>query len=261
MSSSRGRFVWYELMTNDVKAAEAFYKHVVGWHARDAGMEQPYTLFSRGESQGDKDVGGLMAIPPEAKTAGARPMWTGYIRVDDVDGDARRIQESGGKSFVPPTDIPGVGRFTVLSDPQGATFALFKPLRDEEPVRPDMGTPGMVGWHELYAADLEAAIAFYTSTFGWTKDEAIDMGPLGKYQTFKTTPDQAGGMMTTPKERPMPTWGFYFNVEDVDAAIGRVREGGGQVLNGPEQVPGGTWIANCLDPQGAAFSIAGSRKG
>lgn len=261
MSGPRGRFVWYELMTSDSKAAEAFYTHVVGWGSRSAGMEQPYTLFTLGNAADAPQQAGLMDIPPDARSAGARPSWTGYILVDDVDGDARRITEAGGQTCVPGTDIPGIGRFAVVNDPQGVTFALFKPLGDDPPREPPaMGTPGTVAWHELHAKDLDSAVRFYTTTFGWTLDEAMDMGPAGKYQLFRTSDDQAGGMMAKMPEEPMAYWGFYFNVEEIDAGIARVRERGGQVLNGPIQVPGGTWIANCLDPQGALFSLASGRK-
>jgi hypothetical protein len=223
-------------------------------------MEQPYTLFTLGRGADAQEQAGLMAIPPEAKAGGARPAWTGYITVDDVDGDARRITEAGGRILSPGMDIPGIGRFAMLSDPQGVTFALFKPIGAPPAERPAMNTPGTVGWHELHASDLDGAVQFYTTTFGWTLDEAMDMGAEGKYQLFRTTDDQAGGMMKKMAHEPVPYWGYYFNVEEIDAAIGRVRERGGQVLNGPIQVPGGTWIANCLDPQGALFSLASVAK-
>jgi hypothetical protein len=261
MPAPRGRFVWYELMTSDSKAAEAFYTHVVGWGARDAGMAQPYTLFTLGASADARDQAGLMDIPPEAKSAGAKPSWTGYVLVDDVDGDARRITEAGGRTCVPGTDIPGIGRFAVVNDPQGAAFALFKPASGDPPAEPPaMGTPGTVGWHELHAEDLDSAVNFYTTTFGWALDEPMDMGPAGKYQIFRTGADQAGGIVRKMAQEPAPYWNYYFNVEEIESAIARVRERGGQVLNGPMQVPGGTWIANCLDPQGALFSLAAMNK-
>src|SRR5580704_12191776 len=108
MSKTHGKFVWYDVMTSDTKAAESFYGHVVGWTAKDAGMPNGgYTLFSAGPTM----VGGLMPIPPDACAHGARPCWTGYVGVDDVDAYAARVTTAGGAIHRAPQDIPGIGRF------------------------------------------------------------------------------------------------------------------------------------------------------
>ena len=260
-ASSQGKFVWYELMTTDVKAAQAFYGHVVGWGARDAGMAEPYTLLLVGAGDKASQVAGVMKLTPEAAAAGAPPHWTGYIAVDDVDAGARHFNEAGGKTYVPPTDIPGIGRFAILSDPQGAVVALFKGASDEPPPNaPAPGTPGTVGWHELHARDGKTAFEFYAAQFGWTKGEAIDMGPNGIYQTFMIRNEQGGGVMTKMPEMPVPAWGYYINVDAIDAAVARVTEKGGKVINGPMEVPGGQWIINGIDPQGAHFSLVAPKR-
>ena len=154
-------------------AAEAFYRAVVGWEARDSGQQaMRYTLFSAG----DTPVAGLMTIPPNAAAAGMRPGWVGYIGVDDVDAAAARLTEAGGRIHRAPDDIPGVGRFAVVADPQGAAFMLFRPSGQMPAAEVAPGTPGHVGWHELYAADWESAFAFYAGQFGWTKATSVDMG-------------------------------------------------------------------------------------
>ena len=117
------------------------------------------------------------------------------------------------------------------------------------------GTPGTVGWHELYAADWQAAFGFYASVFGWKKAEAIDMGPMGTYQLFATGAGMTGGMMNEPAEIPVAHWGYYFNVATLDAGVERLTSQGGRVLNGPMEVPGGSWIVNAMDPQHAPFSL------
>ena len=255
MSIKPGQFVWYEVMTNDVAAAKFFYQSVVGWEAKDSGMaDRSYTLFSTGPVM----VGGLMPIPAEAKSMGARPCWTGYIAVDDADGMAARVKQTGGAVHRAPDDIPGIGRFAVVADPHGAVFILFKG-QGEAPAAPAPGTPGHVGWHELHAGDGESDFAFYASLFGWTKLDAMDMGPMGKYQIFSTGNGPAGGMMTKTKEMPVPFWLYYFNVGSIEAAAGRVQKGGGKVINGPMEVPGGSWIIHCLDPQGAMFALVGPK--
>jgi predicted enzyme related to lactoylglutathione lyase len=256
MSSSHGQFIWYDLMTDDCKAAEAFYRGVIGWDATDSGMaDRSYTLLSVGPTM----VGGLMPIPEEAQKAGARPCWNGYIAVDDVDANAVRVKAASGSVHRAPEDIPRVGRFAVVADPHGAVFMLFRGSLEQAPEPAPPGTPGHVGWHELHAGDRERAFLFYTGLFGWTKAEAVDMGPMGVYQTFATGDVPVGGMMTKTPQTPMPFWLYYFNVDAIDGAMARVKEGGGQVIHGPTQVPGGSWIAHCLDPQGAIFAMVGPK--
>src|SRR6516162_2312190 len=257
MNKDHGKFVWYDVMTSDTKAAESFYRSVIGWDANDSGMtDRSYTLLSVGPVM----VGGLMPIPEDARAAGVRPCWMGYIGVEDVDAYAARVKAAGGSVRRAPEDIPGVGRFAVVADPHGAGFMLFQAASDQEPMPVEPGTPGHIGWHELHAGDLESAFAFYADLFDWTKAEAVNMGPMGIYQTFATGGAPCGGMMTKKPETPAPFWLYYFNVEAVDAAMKRVTDGGGQIIHGPMQVPGGSWIANCLDPQGATFAMVGTKR-
>lgn len=257
MSNYHGSYVWYELMTTDSKSAETFYRNVIGWTAKDSGVPGvDYRILSAGATK----VAGLMTLPPEASAAGARPKWIGYILTDDVDEYTGRVKKAGGSVHHAPSDIPSVGRFSVVADPYGAVFALFKPTAGEMAERPALGTPGTVCWHELHAGDGPGAFAFYSGLFGWTKTEAMDMGPMGVYQLFATGDAAVGGMMTKHAEFPAPSWLYYFNVDGIDAAMGRVKDNGGQVLMGPQEVPGGSWIIQCLDPQGAMFAVVSAHR-
>lgn len=253
MTRMHGTFVWYELMTTDMAAAETFYKEVVGWGAQDAGMEDmKYTMFKVGE----RPAAGSMELPQTARSMGIPPMWLGYIAVEDVDTAAADIVTDGGIVHRAAADIPGIGRFAIVGDPQGAALALFKGKPGEEPPPPlDPGTPGSTGWHELYTGDVDKAFDFYAKTFGWTKSRDMDMGAMGVYRIFAQNGTDIGGMMTKPAAMPSAAWNFYFNVEAIDAADLRVKAAGGQVLNGPMEVPGGQWIVQCLDPQGAMFAL------
>lgn len=258
MSTHTGKFVWYELLTSDAPAAQAFYTAVIGWQAQAAGMssvpDSPYVVLSAGATM----VGGLMALPPEALAQGARPAWHGYVAVDDVDAMAARFVQAGGKVLRAPDDIPQVGRFAVVADPQCAPLVLFKSSMAEVPAALPGGTPGTIGWHELHANDQASAMAFYAEHFGWTRSDTLDMGPNGLYQLFATGDGTAvGGMLTRLPQMPMPFWLYYINVADIHAALARVGAHGGQLLMGPHQVPGGSWIAHCLDPQGALFALVG----
>jgi uncharacterized protein len=248
-------FVWYELMTSDSQSAEDFYKHVVGWGARDAGMPKlRYTLFTAGTAP----VAGCMALSPEAVAAGGRPGWLGYVGVADVDADVARVKQAGGKVHHAPADIPGVGRFAVVADPQGAVFALFTTsIQGQSSAQM---TPGHIGWHELHAADAAQAFEFYSHLFGWKKGEAINMGPMGTYQIFNAGGPGIGGMFTKPPHEPSPYWLYYFSVQGIEGAMARVKEKDGKVVNGPMEVPGGSFIIHGIDPQGAMFALVGPPK-
>jgi predicted enzyme related to lactoylglutathione lyase len=255
--NSHGRFVWYELVTTDVKAAMAFYAKVMGWGAWDASAPgKPYILFGDGRGA----ISALTPLPDDARRTGAGPLWVGYVGVDDVDATADRIVRLGGALQVPPTDVPDISRFSVFTDPQAARLALLKwrnPTQ-QPPAAPD--APGRVGWHELIAADWEQAWAFYGDLFGWQKEDA-DITETATYQPFSAGGQMIGGMFTKPETIPAPFWLYYFNVDDIDATTQRVVAGGGQILEGPLEAAGGSWVARCADPQGAAFALEGVRRG
>ena len=144
----------------------------------------------------------------------------------------------------------------MMMDPQGPAFYIYEPARAEQ--RPEAAAEvGEVSWHELMTTDATAAMNFYQLVFGWQPSEAIDMGPMGKYQMFNRPHGMIGGMMNKPKEMANvpPNWQIYFRVPDVHAAAERIKANGGKILNGPMEVPGGDWIVNAMDPQGAAFGL------
>lgn len=265
-AAQHGGFIWYELLTRDPDAAAAFYGKVVGWTARDSGQEgMNYRLFDAG----DGDVAGLMAIPPEAAEAGMRPGWLGYIGVAEVDVAVAQAQAAGATVHMPPTDIPDVGRFSLLADPQGVPFYMMQGASDETSQAFAPNLLGHCSWNELSTTDQEAAFAFYAGAFGWAKGDAMDMGEMGIYQ-FITLPAAAtgegcegsgtiGAMMTRPQGAPAG-WTFYFRVADVEQAAATAQAEGGTILHGPSEVPGGDHIIIGSDPQGATFALVGARQ-
>ena len=183
MTDPKPSFFWYELMTSDPAAAEAFYRGVVGWNTADFGQpDMPYTVLSAGE----RGMGGIAPLPAEACDQGASPGWLGYVHVPETDGAAKRIAEAGGAILRAPENIPNVGRIAVVADPGGAVFLLMTPLPQQDARPPaEPSTPGLVSWHELYAGNgQEAAFRFYADQFGWETFELMDMGPMGKYRIF-----------------------------------------------------------------------------
>jgi predicted enzyme related to lactoylglutathione lyase len=254
--SDHGRFIWYELMTPDTAGAKAFYPALLPWDLDETtGAAMNYTMAGPGAA-----IAGIMETPAEAKAMGVPPNWSAYVHVDDVDAAVGKAQQLGGSVFVPPTDIPDIGRFAVLADPTGAAIAVMTPApMDAPPASAEPGSPGTVGWRELYAGDLEPAFAFYTELFGWKKDSDMDMGEMGPYRLFSNQDGPMGGMMTRPATMPVAAWLYYFNVADIDAAAALVTAAGGKVLLRPMVVPDGSWIVQALDPQGAMFALVGKR--
>ena len=116
-----GAIIWNELMTTDASAAVDFYKKTLGIDTGKMPGPMDYTLVKAG---GD-DVAGIMAITPEMGEV--PPHWGVYFGVDDVDAAVEKAKSLGGNVLVPPQDIPEIGRFAVLQDPQTAVFAIFKP--------------------------------------------------------------------------------------------------------------------------------------
>jgi predicted enzyme related to lactoylglutathione lyase len=245
-----GRIVWYELLTTDMKAAESFYSKVVGWQTSAFDQTpQPYHMFMR---EGDIPTGGVMDIPEGMNFP---PHWGMYVAVDKLEDAVAKIKQLGGKELSPIIDVPTVGRMQTVLDPQGAAFSVYEAATPHQPDAPRQ--VGDVSWHELMTSDAEAALKFYSQMFGWQESTAMDMGPMGKYHIFKGGAYDLGGMMNKSKEMAQvpPHWGIYFRVPDVDEAAERVKAHGGKVLNGPMEVPGGSRIVNCQDPQGAYFSL------
>ena len=260
MFTPKGKFAWYELMTSDTAAAGKFYSDVVGWTTQSMpsqdmpGQEgNPYTIFNLGNA----GIAGMLNIPGHIG-------WVGYISVEDVDAHAEKIVEAGGKLLRPATDVPEMLRFAVMSDPQGAAIVVFTPNPAmPTPERPAPPAPGTIGWHELYTTDIDAGFDFYSKLFGWTKLSDMDMGPMGLYRIFDQGDHKEmgdGGIMTKPPQIPVASWNFYFHVDSISAAIRRVESGGGKVVNGPTQVPGGGWIIQGNDPQGAFFSLVSNKE-
>jgi len=249
----RGRFVWHELNTSDPAGAQAFYTTLVGWDTKTGPIaEMPYTEWVNGGTS----VGGVMQLPEETKAAGAPPHWLAYVAVPSVDDTTAQAQSLGSTVMAGPMDIPDVGRIAVLQDPQGAVFAVYTPSGDA-PGHDGAPEVGEFSWHELLTTDHAAAFDFYAALFGWVKMDAVEMGPLGTYQTYGRAGEAAtGGMMNKPAEHPgPPAWLYYVRVPDVRATVEQVKALGGLVLNGPQEVPDGGLVAQCLDPQGAAFAV------
>ncbi|MGH7616237.1 MAG: VOC family protein [Gemmatimonadaceae bacterium] len=245
-----GRFSWHELVTSDPAAAQEFYKKVIGWTtSKFEGGAMEYTMWMAGETP----LGGVLQLPKEAVAMGTPPNWLAYIEVPDADATIQKAEKLGGKVLVPVRTVDQVGRFAVLSDPQGAVFAV---ITNATPLAPEK-EPALheFGWHELSTTDLPAAISFYDALFGWDHQRDFDMGDKGVYHVFGRGELGYGGIMKKPDEVPVSSWLHYIEVDNVDAATERATNAGGTVMVPPMEVPGGGRISIMRDPQGAMFAV------
>jgi uncharacterized protein len=265
MTNPAGSFIWYELMTTDPDAAAAFYGSVVGWKVAahsdpGAGGGVDYRMIVRDDGG---NAGGVLGLSQEMTEGGARPCWLGYLYTPDVDAAVAAIEADGGKAVMPAVDLP-VGRIAMVTDPGGSPFYVMSPI---PPAGQEGGTsdvydrwaPQRVSWNELYAPDIDVAKAFYAKHFGFEYNDSMPMGDMGDYWFIDHGGQTIGAMMTKPPFVPAGGWNYYLRVADFDAAVERVKAGGGQVTHGPMEVPGGDWIINGIDPQGAAFSLVGAK--
>ena len=258
----QGRFVWYELSVRDIAAERAFYSKVLGWGVQDASMPgMQYTFFTVRNSF----VSGLMVLPEMVRPSG----WLGYVAVDDVDATVDRVSRLGGTVHAPPADVFGVSRFAIVADPQAAPFAVLTWQRPRAHPLGDHQEAGRIGWHELFAADCDAAFAFYGELFGWHKPDGADGssqdgsqdGSQDDYRRFAVGGETIGGIFQKSPLVEVPLWLYYFNVGDITTAAKRVTAAGGEVLEGPLEIPpGGVFIVRCSDPEGAPFALRGPRR-
>jgi predicted enzyme related to lactoylglutathione lyase len=258
MGDFHGLPCWYELSTSDPAKAQDFYAGLLGWTWANANMPgMDYMLASID--------GTMVAGMTQAETDGPPPMWSIYFSVDDVDATVAAMLADGARTIVPPNDIAGTGRFAMLFDPQGAAVGLLQPLPMDD--GSDGGAfnqqkAGHGNWHELMARDAKAALAFYGKHFGWTESRMMEMGPGMTYHVFAQGGVEIGGVMDLRPGMPgpgQPFWLPYFGTGGTGAAIDRINTSGGKVLHGPQEVPGGAFIAVAQDPQGAMFAVVGPR--
>ena len=264
MANKHGDFIWYELLTPDVAGAKRFYDAVVGWSVDPnpvaPGVDYHMILRSDGAA-----AAGVFPLKEEMRAHGARPAWLGYLHVPDVDREVAAIQADGGKLLMAPWDQPGVGRLALVTDPDGAPFYLMDPIPPEG--QPDATSdafstdlPQHVRWNELSAADQDRAVDFYTRHFDWRQEGDMDMGPMGKYRFLHHGDTMIGAVMPKAPQQPVAAWTFYIGVDDIDRAASAVTAGGGQIIMGPMEIPGGEYSLDGLDPQGAHFGLVGPRK-
>jgi predicted enzyme related to lactoylglutathione lyase len=234
-----GTFSWAELVTSDAGAAKAFYTDVFAWEYDDMPIPDG-SVYSMAMRDG-KRVAALYGSDEQP------PHWNCYVTVASADDTTAKAREHGANVLAEAFEVMDVGRMAVFADPAGAALCVWEP-------RASIGaelvnTPGALTWNDLVTADPAAADEFYSRVFGWTTEEMPD---AGGYRVIRNGERSNGGFMPSPGGPS--NWVPYFGHEDVDGLIERIPELGGEVHNGPIQMPGGS-IAVFADPQGAVFCV------
>ena len=270
MANPHGEHLWYELLSTDLEAAQAFYGALLGWKLTESGQDGYYLIENCTEGE-THQIGGALALTEEMKSGGARPGWLGYIGVEDVDACLSRLSAAGATVLMPAWDIPGIGRLALLADPQGTPFYIMRGASEHTSYAFAFDKPrvGHCAWNELVTPDPAAAWRFYGEEFNWQKDGAMDMGPMGSYEFIRhqaLSENSAavhggviGAIMPKPEQMPLPQWNYYFRVADIDVAVARIQSGGGEIVSGPDEISGGEFTLQGIDPQGAAFALIGVR--
>ncbi|HUN25584.1 MAG TPA: VOC family protein [Steroidobacteraceae bacterium] len=248
-AEAQGKFLWHELVTANPGAAVAFYAKVLGWRAQPMEKDPSYTVWIAAKGP----AGGMMQLSAAARASGASSHWLAYVGTGDIDATVAVAQRLGGRVATAVTPLPDGGRYAVLTDPQGGEFGVYTPAatgggqpRAEE-----------FSWHELATADHAQAFHFYRELFGWEQMGVHDMGAMGSYLLFGKHGRQLGGMLNRPATMAAswPHWLSYASVPSAAKAAEATTAAGGRVANPPHEVPGGTWIAQLLDPEGAAIAV------
>ena len=242
-STVRGHVAWHELLTPDAGASHTFYARVVGWKSQAWEHDPSYRMFAASTGP----LGGTLA------QSEGPAHWRHYIEAPDLDATTEQAVGLGATVQTPPTALPNGARYAVLTDPQGATFCLVASVNLRPPTAPRRGE---FSWMELATDDVESAIEFYKTLFGWEIASEHDMGPIGVYYTLRSGEAEFAGVFKKPAEMTgPPSWLGYVRVKDIDKAIKAATKAGGTLLVGPMEVPGGDLVAQFVDPQGAVFAV------
>lgn len=244
-----GTFCWPELSSTDQAAAEKFYSGLFGWTMKQTpmGPDSHYTVFVKnGES-----VGAVAQM--DKNMQGVPSNWLSYVSTANVDASVEKAKQLGGTLVVGPFDVMELGRMAVLTDPQGAHFALWQ--AKEHPGITLLNEDDSLVWTELMTNDTAKAGDFYKGLFGWGTEKFP--GGAMDYTLWKKGTENAGGMMAiTPDMGPIPpNWMVYYGVADADATVAKAKQLGGTVIREPWTVPTVGRIAILKDPTGAVFAI------
>ena len=243
-----GKFIWFDLATENVAAARVFYGAVFDWKFEQVSGGPPeYTVIRNATGK----VGGMFRKPRRNDVrAGAH--WLSLISVRDVQESARIVSERGGSVLLAPTQVPGRGTHAVFRDPQGAIFGVLAATGGDPADDPIVD--GDVFWLDLFTPDPAKATQFYADLAGYEVGEGpTRAGPKRSY--LVTGAVARAGIIAQQSAGLAPAWLPYFLVDDVPATIEKARRAGGKVLVAPRVEYLNGKVAVLADPNGGVFGI------
>ena len=236
-----GKFVWIDLLTEDVQAAAAFYEGLFGWRAEPSKEDRSYSVFSK-----DGQVfGGLTAVKNQDSKA-PESVWLLTLSVEDVDRSVAVVKERGGKLLEGPVDAGGRGRMALVSDVHGAPLILLR-ATGGDPADARAGV-GQWFWTDLFTQDAKKAGEFYSALVGY-QQERIEVGKDHQYNVLKKNGRERAGIVELQKDGLEANWLPYFKVMDIGPVIQKARKLGGKLILKTNDV------AILADSTGAAFGI------
>lgn len=245
--SHTGKFVWRDLLTDDVPAVKRFYGELFGWEFDDAQRDGAYTVIT----YKGRPIGGIV-LAERVEADVSRSQWVSYLSVPDVDLAVEYVIANGGAVFVEPRELRERGRIAVVTDPQGALVAFVRADGGDPPDADP--APNEWLWTELWTRDTPRAVSFYETLFGYDHEE-IDAGIGRPYHLLRRDGRPRAGVVELPWEEVRPNWLPYVRVEDPSAVVARVEALGGQVIFAPREDMRGGSVALIADPSGAALTI------
>jgi len=239
---------WVDLLTSDPDASRSFYGELFGWKAEDPNAEfGGYWNFL----EDDVHIAGGMR---NDGSSGQPDLWSVYLATADAHATADAAESHGGQVVVPPMAVGDLGTMAMIVDAGGAAIGMWQPgVHKGFRI---VGEPGAPSWFELHTRDYDKSVDFYRAVFDWDTHEHAD-SPEFRYTTLGADGDETAGIMDAASFLPAGApgaWSIYFGVEDTDAALTKVEELGGRIVQPAQDTPYGR-LAEALDSTGASFKL------
>ncbi len=249
-NSFPGRFVWSDLLTNDLSASQTFYEELFDWTFEKQGN---YTvIYNQGRA-----IAGMVEMKSEIPK---NAYWAGYLSVPDIDKAVETVLANNGTILNGPGTMLNRGEYVAIADPQGARLVLLHAASGD----PDLQKPttGDWLWHELWSNDVNASLSFYTNLIGYStsgvtssEEDSGKKGDPARYQVLQKDDQWCGGITSLPFPEIVPQWVPAVRVRDLPAIISRVDALGGQILITPSHPLSDGTVALIEDPDGAILMV------
>jgi len=243
-----GKFVWFDLFTNDLQTASHFYEELFGWsfYPVESGKKIVNTITREGVP-----IANAIQIH-QGKNKVRKSRWLSYVSVEDVDRSAKLVEQNNGTIYRRPKELPNRGRVAVVKDPQGAVFAMVTVLGGDPPDKGMMENFWMGS--ELWTSHLDSALNFYHLLVGY-EQKLVDVKSDSKYCLLVKDGQPLAGMVKIPGDDVKPNWVPYIAVEDVTAVADKAKQLGGILLIEPDKRVREAMVAIISDPNGAVFGV------